>query len=195
MERAINLKHEYHMCEFLFLMWKPGLQQQKQLASLDLGFQVHLLISPFIPSTAVPFIKELFFWCRSTLVHCCISLFISGINGPHSLPPLFWHVHWPPCTDQWIHEVPKGYFLLFWHSYLSISLSPSLYTLVGSPNKRSCLLLVQHLILNMVFPLVLFVEPYWPYSGSTSKYLLVVWFHFMDFYFRKINVPLVNCIL
>lgn len=140
------------LCEFI--MWKPGSQQQKQLASLDLGFLAYLLISPFIPSTAVLLLRNSFFWCRSTP---CSLLYLSvyfWYQWATFLAPLFFDMYWPPCTDQWIHEVPKGYFLLFLaFVYLSISLSPSLYFGRLSKQTPKCLLLVQHLILNMVFPL------------------------------------------
>ena len=141
------------MCEFI--MWKPGSQWQKQLASLDLGFLAYLLISLFTPSTAVPFIKELILLMQVNPLFIAVSLSLFLLSTGHIPCSLSFLTRTltTMCRPMATWSLRGILFAVLAFLYLSTCLSPSLYPLVGSPNKGSCLLLVQHLILNMVFPL------------------------------------------
>lgn len=124
------------------------------------------------------------------LVHCCISLFVSGINGPHSLPPLFFDMY----TDH--HVQANGYMKFQRDTFCCFGIPIFEHFLITKPIYFGRLSKQMQLsFVGTTFDLerglsIVYLEPYWPYSGSTSKYLLVFWFHFMDFYFRKINVAL-----
>ena len=176
------------MCEFI--MWKPGSQWQRQLASLDLGFLAYLLMSPFTPSTAVPFIKELVLLMQVNPLFIPISLFVFAINSPHSLSPLFFDMY----TDH--HVQANGYMKFERNTFCCFGIPIFEHSLITKPISFGRLSKQRQLsFVGTTFDLeyglsTVYLETYWPYSGSRSKYLLVVWFHFMDCYFRKINAAL-----